>query len=119
MLEAMEMGKPVIGTRFGGNLEFMNDDVSLLVNYKLVPLEKDALPYRKGWLWAEPDIEMAAGFMRQLYENREFGNQLGAKAKSFIASHYSVSSFEQAFEEWAKETPIKSYVGQTRQRNFR
>ena len=37
-MEAMAMGLPTIGTRFGGNLEFMSDANSWLVDGKLVPV---------------------------------------------------------------------------------
>ena len=32
MMEAMSLGKPVIASRYGGNLDFMNDENSLLVD---------------------------------------------------------------------------------------
>ena len=38
MAEAMSLGKPVIATRYAGNLDFMTADNSLLVDYRLVPI---------------------------------------------------------------------------------
>jgi glycosyltransferase involved in cell wall biosynthesis len=40
MAEAMLMGKPVIATNFSGNVDFMDDSNSLLVDYELVKLGK-------------------------------------------------------------------------------
>ena len=40
MAEAMLLGKPVIATRYSGNLDFMDDANSLLVDYQLVPVGK-------------------------------------------------------------------------------
>ncbi len=107
MLEAMALGKPVIGTRFGGNLEFMTDDTSLLVDYKLVPLSEDALPYKKGWLWADPDVQQAAAYMRRLQENPQWGMQLGMRAKNHIENRFSNASFKEALMLWSRKTPLK------------
>jgi len=107
MLEAMSLGKPVIGTGFGGNMEFMNKDVAFVVDYKLVPLEKDALPYRKGWLWAEPDTEQAAGYMKTLYDDRALAKAIGTKAQNFIQERYSAPNFTKAVHEWLTNRPQK------------
>jgi glycosyltransferase involved in cell wall biosynthesis len=40
MFEAMVMGKPVIGTAYGGNLEFMRNTHSLLVDYDPTTLKE-------------------------------------------------------------------------------
>ena len=37
MAEAMLLGKPVVATRYSGNLDFMDDDNSLLVDCEIVP----------------------------------------------------------------------------------
>jgi hypothetical protein len=62
MAEAMFYGKPVIATGYSSNTEFMNVGNSYLVKYKLIPLEKDCGPYKKGNVWAEADVEHAAAF---------------------------------------------------------
>jgi glycosyltransferase involved in cell wall biosynthesis len=100
MMEAMSMGKPVIGTAFGGNLDFMNTDNSLLVNYKLVPLERDLGPYKKGWLWAEADVQMAAGYMRKLYDDRAYAKALGQKAQRDIEANYNSTAFSKELRTW-------------------
>ncbi len=46
MAEAMALGKPVIATAYGGNLDFMTDENSYLVPYKFVPVGPDAVPTR-------------------------------------------------------------------------
>jgi glycosyltransferase involved in cell wall biosynthesis len=84
MLEAMTIGKPVIATRYGGNLEFMSDNNSLLIDYQITEVMSDWGPYRKGWLWANPYIEDAVEKMLYLYENREYCIQLGIEAKKSI-----------------------------------
>ncbi len=38
MAKEMGLGKPVIATRYSGNLEFMDDATAYLVDYDLVPV---------------------------------------------------------------------------------
>jgi GT2 family glycosyltransferase/glycosyltransferase involved in cell wall biosynthesis len=81
MLEAMLLGKPVIATGYSGNLDFMNNDNSLLVEYKIVTLERDLPNYPRGLQWAHPSIDHAAALMRHLYENQSFSRELGTRAQ--------------------------------------
>ena len=80
MAEAMYLGKPVIATGYSGNADFMNANNSFLVKYKLVEIEKDVGPYRKGCVWAQPDIEHASELMRCVYTNRDAAKEVGRKA---------------------------------------
>ncbi len=65
--EAMCMGKPVIATRYGGNLEFMNDRNSWLVDCELVPIGPGQGALSRDGEWADPDVEQAAGYMREIF----------------------------------------------------
>ena len=86
MAQAMSIGKPVIATAYSGNLEFMNADNSLLVNYVPVELTEDYGPgsnpniYEQGNVWAEPDTEHAAHRMRTVYLHPDESAQVGARA---------------------------------------
>lgn len=82
--EAMCMAKPVIATAYGGNTDFMTSDNSYLVKYQLVEIDRDYGPYRRGWLWAEPDLDHAARLMRHVYENRREARSVGRKARQDI-----------------------------------
>lgn len=82
MAEAMLLEKPVIATRFGGNVDFMNDTNSYLVNYTSTPVGEDAYPYAPDAEWAEPCVEHAAMLMRRIVERPEEARRKGAKAKS-------------------------------------
>ena len=64
MAECMRIGKPVIATGWSGNLDFMNEDNSLLVNFKLVAVKSGEYPNGEGQEWAEPNIMHAATLMR-------------------------------------------------------
>ena len=81
MAEAMAGGKPVLATGYSGNLDFMTGQNSLLVGHRLIELEADHGPYRRGAVWAEPDVNEAAEHMRRLVERTGLGACLGAQAR--------------------------------------
>ena len=84
MAEAMFYGKPVIATGYSSNIEFMNVGNSFCVKYKLIPIEQDCGPYKQGNVWAAPDVEHAASFMRYVFNNSREAQQIGAIAAEEI-----------------------------------
>ena len=84
MAHSMSQQKPVIATNYSGNLDFMNADNSLLVDYTMTELDHDSGPYEKGTRWAEPSIEHAANLMRWVYEHRAEAGALGEAAGQSI-----------------------------------
>ncbi|PLZ52059.1 glycosyl transferase family 2 [Fischerella thermalis WC439] len=86
MAEAMYYGKPVIATAYSANLEFMNINNSFLVKYSLVAIAEDHGPYKKGNIWAEPDIDHAAYLMQYVFNNYEDAKQIAKKASEHIKS---------------------------------
>ncbi len=86
--EAMHMGKPVIATDYAGNTDFMNVSNSYPVMYDLVELTEDYGPYKKGNVWADPDLDHAAYLMRRVFENRAEAAQKGARAARDIERWY-------------------------------
>ena len=87
--EAMACGKAVIATPWSGNVDFTRSDNALLVDYTLVPLARDLGPYRKGQLWAEPDVASAARAMREIAQSRELRERLGARGVRTVAGELS------------------------------
>jgi predicted O-linked N-acetylglucosamine transferase (SPINDLY family)/glycosyltransferase involved in cell wall biosynthesis len=84
MAEAMFYGKPVIATGYSSNTEFMNVGNSFLVKYKLVPIEEDCGPYKKGNVWAEPDVGHAADLMGYVFNNYQESQKIGVVAAAEI-----------------------------------
>jgi len=90
MAEAMLMGKPVIATRHSGNVDFMDDANSLLVDRELVPLGRDIPPYGAELEWANPSEAHAAHLMRRLYENQTEAKKLGQAAMQSATARLSL-----------------------------
>jgi glycosyltransferase involved in cell wall biosynthesis len=89
LAEAMNLAKPVIGTAYSGNIDFMTPANSFLVNHRLVELEQDHGPYRKGLCWADPDLDHAAQQMRLVRENPILAQRVGRQAQQDIRTHFS------------------------------
>jgi len=90
MAEAMALGRVAIATAWSGNLDFMDPQASCLVDCRLVPVGQTIGPY-EGWQqWAEPDLDQAAGYLRQLKAEPGWAQRLGAKAAQHMAEKHSV-----------------------------
>lgn len=90
--EAMLLGTAVIATNWSGAAEFMTPDTACLVDFDLIEIEEDAGPYKKGWRWAEPDLEQAARYMRRLSEDIDYRNQMTRRAKERITTLLSLDN---------------------------
>lgn len=89
LAECMAMGKPVIATRWSGNVDFMSEDNSCLVDYALVPVGEGEYPHPPGAVWADADVDHAARQMRRLADDRALAGRLGARAARDIAQSLS------------------------------
>lgn len=92
MAEAMCMGKPVIATAYSGNLEFMRQANSCLVDYRMVPVVEGEYPHAEGQCWADPDHVDAAHYMQALYRDRSLGPRLGGQAARDMSRNFSTDA---------------------------
>jgi glycosyltransferase involved in cell wall biosynthesis len=98
LAESMFIGRPVIGTNWSGNTDFMNHKNSCPVDYELVELEKDYGPYEKGQFWAEADVDHASWYMKKLINQPEWRKHISGKGQKTIFSHFSPESVGKMFK---------------------
>ncbi|CAE1138937.1 glycosyltransferase family 4 protein [Xanthomonas euroxanthea] len=91
LAECMSLGKPVIATGWSGNMEFMTDSNSCLVDYDLVPVA-GRYPESDGARWAEPRIASAAAAMRRLADDPSQARRLGEAARDDICARLAPRS---------------------------
>ena len=89
MAEAMACGKAVIATGWSGNVDFTRVDNALLVDYQLTELKQDAGPYRRGQHWAEPDLDGAAQYMRDVATSPALRERLRTRGLATVAAELS------------------------------
>lgn len=90
--EAMSMELPVIGTRWSGQLDFMNDDNSYLIDIDGISLEP-----RCDWICSEyiggrfavPNKDHLKKLMRHVYENRKESKLKGKRARKHMVNNFS------------------------------
>ena len=89
LLEAMRLGKPVIATGYSGNMDFMTEDNSYILNHRLVTLTRDYGPYTRGAVWADPDIDHAAQLIRHVAARPAEAASRGERARQMVERDYS------------------------------
>ena len=89
MAEALALGKPVIGTDYSGNRDYLTEDTGFPVPFSLRKLMPGEYTMSEGQSWAEPDLRIAIHHMRNVFADREEGLRRSTRGKQFIEDHYS------------------------------
>jgi glycosyltransferase involved in cell wall biosynthesis len=89
LAESMYLGKPVIGTNWSGNVDFMDSANSCPVDYELVKITQDHGPYKRGQVWAEADVDHAAWYMRKLVDEPAFRARIAAAGRATIVRDFT------------------------------
>ncbi len=89
-IEAMACGLPTIGTRWGGNMAFMNDSNSYLVDIEGLVKVDDRMefPFYRGHRWAQPSAEHLRDLMRYVFANRKSSSEKGRQARQDVVEKW-------------------------------
>lgn len=82
--EAMAYGRPVIATKYSGNLDFMTDENSWLVNAREIEVQVAEGPFQRGSIWADADVDHAAACMREVYERQQDARRRAARGREDV-----------------------------------
>src|SRR5436305_162416 len=106
-MEAMAMGLPTIGSRWSGNLDFMNDGNSWLVDGELVPVAEDAELFpthlTRGHNWFEPDVDSLAAALREVAFGGDGGRARAAGARAELIERFGTDAIVDRIVELASD----------------
>ena len=78
-IESMACGLPVITTKYGGQVDYIKDDVNgLFIDYKLEDVKHEVM--YEGIKWATPSIKDLREKLRFMYEHPEAVDTMGKEA---------------------------------------
>jgi glycosyltransferase involved in cell wall biosynthesis len=99
MIEAMQLGRPVIATNYSGNLEFCTPETAFLVDATLVPVAPGQyVGVEPGSRWAEPSLASAAAQMRRVYEDAAEVRTRVAAASRLATEAFSLAAIGRRYE---------------------
>lgn len=106
-LEAMASGIPVIASDFGGQLDFVNEEVGWLIPIHTLRHLSDRLckinsAYKNLW-FAEPDIKDVREVMRYVYKNQEEVKKKGFKSRELVEEKFTWNRVTDLAEKRLKE----------------
>jgi glycosyltransferase involved in cell wall biosynthesis len=90
MVEAMQLGVPVVATGYSGNVDFTTPETAFLVDYTLIePGPNEYLFVDRGQVWAAPLMESAVAQLRAVRSDAAGRQRKVAAARDLIDREYS------------------------------
>ena len=88
MAEAMALGKPVIGTDYSGNTDFLTEETGYPVPYALRKVAPEEYIHTEGQVWADPDEAASAAAMYRVFSDREEAAAKAQAGQRLVAERY-------------------------------
>lgn len=99
MAEAMLLKTACVATNWSSNTEFMDMESACMVTYKKTEIQETSGNYKRGYVWAEPDVAEAAVYMKRLYEEPEYYAKLVRQAEQNIKKRLGKERVVQLLED--------------------
>lgn len=103
LTEAMALGKPVIGTDYSGNTEFLMPETGYPVPFELKPIGLDEYIYPESQVWAYPDEDACADAMRRVFTLPEEAKAKAEAGQRFVRNRYNPTNVGRIAEARARE----------------
>ena len=81
LAEAMWLGRLALGTGWSGNRDYMSEGNSLMVDFRLIDVNKGDYPQADGQQWAEPDIDHAVFLLKSVINDPARGRAISRQAR--------------------------------------
>jgi glycosyltransferase involved in cell wall biosynthesis len=89
-MEALACECPVIATRWSGQLDFLHDHNSYLIDARVVPVPADTdIELFAGHCWAEPDVDHLRQLMRHVFAHREEAKRLAVQGRREMVERWN------------------------------
>jgi len=90
VFEAAHRGKPVIITGYGGQRDFLPEDLAYLLPYTMVPArdETGCAGLTSGQRWSQPSLPDAVRLMKYVFENRDEARARSRKLGDFVRTRF-------------------------------
>ncbi len=90
LARALRSEIPVLATAYGGNVDFMDDDRGYLVCHAPATVPSGT-HYPAGAPWVEPDVEHAAGLLREVFDHQDEAHARARRGAAALARTYSLA----------------------------
>lgn len=92
--DAAGLGKPVIITGFGGQLDYLPRDDAYLVDYDMIRVRagRSMSSYTSDQSWAEPRVSHGAELMRRVFEHPNEGRERGRRLRAHVRERFGERS---------------------------
>jgi glycosyltransferase involved in cell wall biosynthesis len=90
LLEAMQAGKPVIATPYGGVTDFVTEQTAFPLAYRVVEVGEGNSPYPASSVWAEPDQRSLRSAMRTVMQDRRQAARIAAAGQACVSEMFGL-----------------------------
>lgn len=100
-VEALSSERPVIATRWGGQMDFLTEENSYLIDYQIVPTPADIdIECHARCRWAEPSVDHLRALMRHVFSHPEEARKKAQRGRQEMVEKYDWTVI---MSRWAKE----------------
>lgn len=103
MVEAMAMGKPVIGTDYSGSTDFLSENTGYPVPYRLRKVGSEEYVHAEGQVWADPSEAACAAAMASIFNDRQEALGRARHGRALVHDQYSPGSVGRVAEKRLNE----------------
>lgn len=116
--DALALGRPVVATRYGANVEYMEGLNDWLVPFALIDVGAGRNPYPSHHKWADPDIDAAADAMRGIVANPSLARDKAARHGRHLTEEFSMEHVGRALarqlSDLRRAWPVRQLVRRTK-----